>query len=69
MGEKGFEIAMSVKKARKTQRWLLAELNKSGFPNLRESTLSSILTGSYTTGCAAAVIEASEKIIAERRAG
>lgn len=46
-----------------TQRWLLGELRKDGFPDLSESTLSSILSGNYVVGCANEVLTKAAKII------
>jgi hypothetical protein len=51
--------------AGKTQRWMLEQLRKNGFPSLAECTLSDINRKKYTVGCASAVLEAEEKILKE----
>ena len=57
MGVDALDIGIKLKILKKqgkpsTQRWLLGELRKDGFPDLSESTLSSILSGNYVVGCA-----------------
>ena len=65
MGVDALDIGIKLKILKKqgkpsTQRWLLGELRKDGFP---ESTLSSILSGNYVVGCANEVLTKAAKII------
>lgn len=59
----GLNIQAKLKRLRLTQRWLLDQLHGRGFVELRESTLSSILTGAYKAPLADSVISASEEIL------
>ena len=68
MGVDALDIGIKLKILKKqgkpsTQRWLLGELRKDGFPDLSESTLSSILSGNYVVGCANEVLTKAAKII------
>jgi hypothetical protein len=58
-------IKSRINMAGKTQRWMLEQLRKNGFPSLAECTLSDINRKKYTVGCAAVVLEAEEKILKE----
>lgn len=64
----GIDIVIQLKQLKKqgqpgTQRWLLDRLHESGFPNLQEATLSNILNGRYTVGCAPDVLREAYKIV------
>jgi hypothetical protein len=59
----GLDLVIALKKQHKTQRWLLSELKENGFPLLTESSLSSILSGSYKYGMAKDVLNKSAEII------
>ena len=68
MGVDALDIGIKLKILKKqgkpsTKRWLLGELRKDGFPDLSESTLSSILSGNYVVGCANEVLTKAAKII------
>lgn len=65
----GLQIQIELKKRGLTQRWLLGELRKRGFGALTEATLSSVLSGSYTVGCADAVKAAAQQIIEAQKGG
>ncbi|MFQ9680210.1 MAG: hypothetical protein ACLRZH_09045 [Ruthenibacterium lactatiformans] len=56
MGVDALDIGIKLKilKNREAQHAAVAfrELRKDGFPDLSESTLSSILSGNYVVGCA-----------------
>ena len=68
MGVDALDIGIKLKILKKqgkpsTQRWLLGVLRKDGFPDLSESTLSSILSGNYVVGCANEELTKAAKII------
>lgn len=50
----------------KTQRWLVKQLNKRGFPTLRENAFSAIINGSYSRGYAQQVLDLADEILAEQ---
>lgn len=59
----GKNIKIQLMSLGKTQRWLLEQLHKHGFVSLRESTLSSILSGAYVAPLADSVLDVSGKIL------
>lgn len=71
LGTTGIDIVIQLKQLKKrgqpsTQRWLLDRLHENGFPDLSESTLSNILNGRYTVGCAPDVLREAHKIVDEQ---
>lgn len=65
--DKGLEIQVELKRKKKTQRWLLDELQKRGYTNVNEKLLSHILNGRYPWRLGREVLAISHEILKQNR--